>query len=46
MPPGLTVTSAAATVVDTLKLRLSAICTTPPRVSRVGAISLSEKMNG
>src|SRR3982074_3604567 len=35
-PPGRTVTSAAATVVETVKLRLSAIRTEPPFVSRAG----------
>src|SRR2546430_6679092 len=45
-PPGRTVTSAAATVVETVKLRLSAIRTEPPFVSRAGAADPSEKVNG
>src|SRR5260370_39738495 len=46
MPPGFTVTSAAATVVDALKFRLSAICTMPPAVLRTGGRLLMEKTNG
>src|ERR1700726_3756560 len=45
-PPGCTVTSAAAIVVETVKLRLSAIRTEPPLVSRAGAPDPSEKGNG
>src|SRR5580692_6441584 len=45
-PPGRTVTSAAATVVETVKLRLSAMCTVPPFVSRAGAPDPSEKVKG
>src|SRR6202048_3039466 len=45
-PPGRTVTSAAAIVVETVKLRLSAIRTEPPLVSRAGAPDPSEKVNG
>src|ERR1700726_4087638 len=45
-PPGRTVTSAAATVVETVKLRLSAMCTVPPLVSRAGAPDASEKVKG
>src|SRR5258708_36882751 len=46
MPPGLTVTSAAATVVEALKFRLSAICTVPAAVLRTGGMLLMEKTNG
>src|SRR5260370_34572729 len=46
MPPGFTVTSAAATVVETLKLLLSAICTWPPAVILLGFISDSAKVKG
>src|SRR5258707_9375120 len=45
-PPGCTVTSAAATVVETVKLRLSAIRTEPPFVSRVAGPDPSVKVNG
>src|ERR1700682_1319747 len=45
-PPGCTVTSAAATVVETVKLRLSAIRAEPPLVSGAGAPDPSEKVNG
>jgi len=44
--PGRTATSAAATVVETVKLRLSAIRTEPPFVSRAGAPDPSENVNG
>ena len=40
------VSKAAAIVVDTVKFVLSATCTMPPFVSRVGAIDPSEKVNG
>src|SRR5260370_22816520 len=40
------VSNAAAIVVETVKLRLSAIRTVPPFVSRAGAIDPSEKVNG
>src|SRR5947209_2174340 len=45
-PPGRIVSNAAAIVVETVKFLLSATCTVPPRVSRVGAIDPSEKVNG
>src|SRR5713101_7570933 len=44
--PGRTVTSAAATVVETLKLLLSAICTLPLLVSLTGADDPRENVNG
>src|SRR6201999_3126666 len=46
MPPGWMVSNAAAIVVDTVKLRLSAMCTVPPLVSRAGAPDPSENVNG
>src|SRR5260370_37152375 len=46
MPPGCTVTRAAAIVFETLKLLLSAIRTSPPLVWRVGFIEAREKVNG
>src|SRR5580698_966960 len=46
MAPGRIVSSAAATVVATVKFVLSAICTVPPFVSLEGAIDPSEKVNG
>src|SRR5260370_39380499 len=46
MPPGCTVTRAAAIVFETLKLLLSAIRTSPPLVWRVGFIAAREKGNG
>src|ERR1700741_2574892 len=46
MPPGCTVTRAAAVVFATLKLLLSAIRTSPPLVWRVGFIEAREKVNG
>src|SRR5580704_664839 len=46
MPPGLTVTSAAATVVDALKFLLSAICTMPPAVCLTGGWLAKGKTNG
>jgi hypothetical protein len=46
MPPGCTVTKAAAIVFDALKLLLSAIHTSPPLVWRFGFIEPSEKVNG
>src|ERR1700738_5347018 len=45
-PPGRTVTSAAAIVVDTVKLLLSATRTSPPLDSFVGADDPSRKING
>src|ERR1700736_4280155 len=45
-PPGRTVTSAAATVVETMKLPLSATRTSPPLVSFVGADVPSRKIKG
>src|SRR5260370_8801215 len=46
MPPGCTVTRAAAVVFETLKLLLSAIRTSPPLVWRVGFIEARGKVNG
>src|SRR5258707_6869710 len=46
IPPGRMVRCAAAMVVETMKFLLSATRTVPPRVSRVGAIDPSEKVNG
>src|SRR5258707_6034239 len=46
MPPGCTVTRAAAIFFETLKLLLSAIRTSPPFVCRVGFIEPREKVNG
>src|ERR1700688_2599569 len=46
MPPGRTVTNAAAMVVDTVKLLLSATRTSPASDCRVGADDPSEKMKG
>src|SRR5260370_33553727 len=46
MPPGCTVTRAAAVVFETLKLLLSAIRTSPPLVWRVGFIEAREKGDG
>src|SRR6202035_3570484 len=45
-PPGRTVTSAAATVVETVKLLLSAIHAWPPFVSFVSFDDLRENVNG
>src|SRR5258705_10600610 len=44
--PGRIVTSAAAMVVETLKVLLSAICTVPPFVWLVGADDARENVNG
>src|SRR5271169_7247713 len=46
MPPGRMVSNAAATVVETVKFLLSAMCTVPPFVSRAGDPDASEKVNG
>src|SRR5271169_39771 len=45
-PPGCTVTSAAAMVTDALKLRLSAMRTSPPAVLRLGGMLLNAKVDG
>src|SRR5258708_38761476 len=46
MPPGCTVTRAAAIVFETLKLLLSTTRTSPPLVWRVGFNEPLEKVNG
>src|SRR4051794_2457178 len=45
-PPGLIVSSAAAMVVETLKVVLSASWTVPDRVALIGFVSPSDQVNG
>src|SRR5262249_8553495 len=45
-PPGYTFTKAAAMVCDALKLRLSAMRTSPPAVFLVGGMLLNAKVDG